>query len=78
MTKTVIMPQLGMTMQEGTINKWFFCEGDRVQKGKPLLEVTIDKGVVEIESPGTGVLVRIMKKEGDVVPVTEALASIEE
>ena len=78
MTKTVIMPQLGMTMQEGTINKWFFGEGDRVEKGKPLLEVTIDKGVVEIESPGTGILVSIIRKEGEVVPVTEELAFVEE
>ena len=78
MTKTVIMPQLGMTMQEGTINKWYFREGDKVEKGKPLLEVTIDKGVVEVESPGTGVLAKILRKEGDVVPVAEAVASIEE
>lgn len=78
MKKSVVMPQMGMTMREGTICKWLAQEGSVVKKGFPLLEVEIDKGIVEIECPATGTLTRKLKREGEVVLVGQAIGWIEE
>ena len=50
------MPQLGLTMEEGTVAKWLKQEGDTVKKGDVILEITTDKLTSEIESEGDGVL----------------------
>jgi len=72
----VILPLLGQTMEEGTINKWFKKEGDTVEKGEPLLEVMTDKVNMEVESPASGVLRKILAPEEAVVPVKELIAII--
>lgn len=72
------MPKAGMAMEEGTIVQWFIKVGERVEEGEPLLEIETDKVAMEIESPASGVLLRILRNEGEVVPVTQTIGWIGE
>lgn len=72
------MPQLGLTMEEGTVAQWLKQEGDTVAKGDVLLEITTDKLTSEIESEAEGVLLKIVAKEGEDVPVKGLLGYIGE
>jgi pyruvate dehydrogenase E2 component (dihydrolipoamide acetyltransferase) len=72
------MPKLGLTMTEGTIEKWLKEEGDRVEKGEPLLEIITEKINFQYESPASGILRKILHHEGEVVPVTTPIAIIAE
>lgn len=76
MAVKVTMPVLGLTMTEGKIARWLKNEGDNIKKGEPLLEIATDKIVTEVESPGEGVLVKILYKEGTVVPVKKIIGII--
>jgi len=78
MISEVIMPKMGQTMEEGTIAKWLKKEGDTVEKGEVLLEITTDKATLEIESYAQGILKKILAEEGEVVPVTQVIAYIGE
>lgn len=72
------MPQLGLTMEEGTVAKWLKQEGDSVKKGDVLLEITTDKLTSEIESEADGVLLKIVAEEGEDIPVKGLLGYIGE
>jgi pyruvate dehydrogenase E2 component (dihydrolipoamide acetyltransferase) len=72
------MPMLGWTMKEGTIITWLKKEGETVEEGEPLLEIETEKVVKDIESPGTGVLRKILIPEESTVPVSEVLGIIAE
>mgnify|MGYP001044904920 CR=1 FL=1 len=72
------MPQLALTMEEGTVAQWLKQEGDTVAKGDVLLEITTDKLTSEIESEADGVLLKIVAKEGEDVPVKGLLGYIGE
>jgi pyruvate dehydrogenase E2 component (dihydrolipoamide acetyltransferase) len=72
----VTMPQLGETVADGTVTKWFKQEGDTVTKGETLFEVSTDKVDTEIPSPATGVLTKILVVEGETVDVGTVLAII--
>lgn len=72
----VIMPKLGLTMETGTIEKWLKKEGDNVDEGDILFEVMTDKVSVEVESYNCGILKKIIRFEGEEVPVTEVVAYI--
>jgi len=74
----VIMPKLGITMESGRIEKWHKKEGDRVEKGEVLFDVMTDKVTIEVESYNSGLLKKILKAEGEEVPVTEVIAYIGE
>ncbi len=78
MATTVIMPKLGLTMTEGTIERWLKKEGDRVQKGEPLVEIITEKINFQYESPASGILKKILRYEGEVVPVATPIAIIAE
>ena len=65
----IAMPKLGLTMTEGLITEWKFKEGDRVQKGEVLFTLETEKVTYEVESPADGVLVKIVIREGETVPV---------
>lgn len=78
MAKKVIMPKLGLTMEEGVINKWLVKEGDRVEKGDPLFEVATDKVNMEVEAPASGVVLKVLYPEGSTVPITKTVAYIGE
>lgn len=69
MTIELIMPKLGSIMQEGTIEKWLKNEGDKVLQDEPLVEISTDKIVTEIITPASGVLLKKVAEEGDVVPI---------
>ncbi len=72
----VIMPKLGLTMESGKIEKWHKKEGDQVETGDVLFEVMTDKVALEVESYNSGILRKIIRFEGEEVPVTEVLAYI--
>jgi len=74
----VTLPQLGESVTEGTVTKWLVREGDVVTKDQPLLEVATDKADAEVPAPVGGRVVKLLAKEGDVVPVKSVLAQIEE
>ena len=76
MIKEVIMPKLGQTMEEGIIEKWRKKEGEKVEKGDILLDITTDKATLEVESYVTGILRKIVHNEGETVPVTQIIAYI--
>jgi 2-oxoglutarate dehydrogenase complex dihydrolipoamide succinyltransferase (E2) component len=75
---SITMPQLGETIVEGTILRWFKKEGDRVERDEPLFEISTDKVDTEVPSPSAGVLRRILVQEGETVKVGTPLAEIEE
>ena len=76
MATPVIMPKFEMSQETATIVEWLAAEGDAIQQGQPLLEVETDKVTMEIEAPASGVLAQISARSGDVVPVTEVIATI--
>lgn len=76
MSYAVKMPQLGLTMEEGTVGKWHKKEGEIVKKGDILLEIETDKITTEMESEFEGVLLKIVAKEGAEIPVQGLLAYI--
>lgn len=76
MAVEIIMPKLGVDMQEGEIIEWKKQEGDTVNEGDVLLEINSDKTNMEIEAEDSGVLLKIIRQEGDVVPVTEVIGYI--
>lgn len=78
MATNINMPRLGLTMTEGVIVKWLKSEGDAVEKGEEIVEVESDKSVVAYESPESGVLLKILVKEGDVCEIYKPMAVIGE
>jgi pyruvate dehydrogenase E2 component (dihydrolipoamide acetyltransferase) len=76
MAYPVIMPKTGMAMEEGTILRWLKKEGEEVAKGEVLLEIETDKTSMEVEAEASGRLLAILRREGEVVPVTQAIAWI--
>ena len=76
MAYEVLMPQLGLTMEEGTVERWLKAEGDPVKAGEPLLEITTDKLTNEVAAETDGVLLKIVAQEGADVPVKGLLGYI--
>lgn len=74
MAISVVMPALELTQETGKLVAWRKKEGESVAKGEVLLEVETDKAVVEIESPGDGLLAGVKAVGGDVVPVGATIA----
>ena len=76
MAYEVLMPQLGLTMEEGTVSRWLKAEGDPVKAGEMIAEITTDKLTNEIASEQDGVLLKIVAQEGADIPVKGLLAYI--
>jgi len=72
----VVMPQMGVSVSEGTVTRWLKQEGERVTKGEPLLEIETDKAVVEVEAPADGILAGIKAAAGADIPVGQIIAWI--
>jgi pyruvate dehydrogenase E2 component (dihydrolipoamide acetyltransferase) len=70
------MPQLGETVADGTVTKWFKAVGDVVERGEPLFEVSTDKVDTEIPAQASGVVTAILVAEGETVDVGTKLAVI--
>ena len=76
MAISIVMPALEMAQETGRLVSWIKPEGATVAKGELILEIETDKAVMEIESPGAGVLAGIKAKPGDVVPVGQVIGWI--
>ena len=75
MSVEVRVPQVTQTMSECTITRWLKREGETVEAGDPLFEMETDKAAVEVESPGSGTLAKILVASG-AAPVGETVAFI--
>ncbi len=73
----IVMPKLGESIIEATITKWLKKAGDPVKEDESILEIATDKVDSEIPSPVDGILVDILFKEGDVVPIGTVIAVID-
>ena len=76
MATSIVMPQMGYDMQEGTVLKWRKQEGDEVARGDIIAEIETDKATVEFEAFTGGVLRKIVVEEGVTIPVGELIAVI--
>jgi pyruvate dehydrogenase E2 component (dihydrolipoamide acetyltransferase) len=76
MAISIVVPQLGESVAEGTVAKWLKAVGDKVRKEEPLVEIQTDKINVEIPSPAEGVLAAIVVAEGTTVLVGTEIGSI--
>src|SRR6185312_6481150 len=74
----VVMPQMGVSVSEGTITKWLKAEGEHVDADEPLLEISTDKVDTEVPSPASGTLLSIKVQEDETVEVGAELALIGE
>ena len=72
----VVMPQMGVSVSEGTITKWLKQEGEHVEADESLLEISTDKVDTEVPAPAGGTLTQILVKEGETVAVGTKLAQI--
>jgi 2-oxoglutarate dehydrogenase E2 component (dihydrolipoamide succinyltransferase) len=72
----VVMPQMGVSVSEGTITRWLKQEGEQVEADEPLLEISTDKVDTEVPSPGSGTLTQILVQEGETVDVGTKLGQI--
>ena len=76
MAYKIVMPQLGLTMEEGSVTSWLKQPGEFVEKGDPLFIVQTDKIEMEVESMGKGYLGPIQVEVGATVPVGTLLAML--
>ena len=76
MAYEVFMPQLGLTMEEGTVSQWIKHEGDEVKTGDVIVEITTDKLTNEVASEHDGVMLKIVAQEGEDIPVKGLLCYI--
>jgi pyruvate dehydrogenase E2 component (dihydrolipoamide acetyltransferase) len=74
MTSQIVMPRMGLTMDEGTLVGWRKSEGQPVTAGEPLFEIETDKSTVEVEASESGVLGKILVPVGATVPVGTVIA----
>ncbi len=72
----VVMPQMGVSVSEGTVTKWLKQEGEHIEADEPLLEISTDKVDTEVPSPASGTLTQILVQEGETVEVGTPLARI--
>jgi 2-oxoglutarate dehydrogenase complex dihydrolipoamide succinyltransferase (E2) component len=76
MSVKVVVPQIGQSIAEATIVKWFKKPGDSIEKGEILVEIGTDKINTEIPAPESGVVARLLVQEGETVPVQTEIAVI--
>src|SRR5687768_1732304 len=72
----VNMPKLGQTMEEGTVLTWLKHQGEQVIRGEPLVQIETDKVVCDIEASQSGLLHSVLAREGEKIPVGNAIAVI--
>lgn len=76
MSTNVVMPQLGESVVEGTVGKWYKSVGDTIEQYEAIMEVVTDKVTTEIPSPAAGTLLQILVPEGTTVKAGTTLAVI--
>src|SRR5204862_8336503 len=70
---TIVVPQLGESVVEGTISEWLKNVGDSVKEEEPLVEIMTDKITIEVPSPGSGTLGQILVESGT-IPIGDKIA----
>jgi 2-oxoglutarate dehydrogenase E2 component (dihydrolipoamide succinyltransferase) len=78
MSTTVVMPPLGESVLEGTVGKWLVEEGQRIERDQPVVEILTDKTDSEIPAPTGGVVLKLLVREGEIVPIGGKLLEIDE
>src|SRR5262245_26699489 len=76
MQTEVVMPQMGVSVSEGTVTKWLKQVGEAIGRDEPLLEISTDKVDTEVPSPAEGVVAQILVQEGETVEVGTVVALI--
>jgi pyruvate dehydrogenase E2 component (dihydrolipoamide acetyltransferase) len=74
----VVMPQAGQDLETGTVTQWLKAEGDPVTRGEALVVVETEKISLEMESPATGVLLRIVVPDGAQTPILSTIGIVGE
>ncbi|WP_321433609.1 dihydrolipoamide acetyltransferase family protein [Trichococcus flocculiformis] len=78
MAKEIVMPKLGLTMTEGTVDEWLVAVGDTVKQGDSIATISSEKLSSDVESPADGIILELMAKVGDTVPCKKPMAYIGE
>ena len=78
MGENIIMPKLGMTMKEGTVEEWFKSEGDTVEEGESIVTISSEKLTNDVEAPTSGTLLKIKVQAGEDAKVKAVLGIIGE
>ncbi|AQT69252.1 Dihydrolipoyllysine-residue acetyltransferase component of pyruvate dehydrogenase complex [Anaerohalosphaera lusitana] len=78
MARDIKLPQLGQTMEEGTIVNILVSDGDKVEKGDVIFEVETDKATLEVESPAEGYVKKVLVKDGETIPVNTPMLIVGE
>ena len=78
MTHTVLLPDIGETIDEGVVEEWLVEVGDEVEKGEPILTVEVDKATLEVAATAEGVLVRQLVDVEQAGRTGDPLAEIDE
>ena len=78
MAHTVLMPDIGETIDEGVVEEWLVDVGDEVEKGEPILTVEVDKATLEVAATADGVLARQLVDIEQAVRSGDPLAEIDE
>ncbi|MGX0021612.1 pyruvate dehydrogenase E2 component (dihydrolipoyllysine-residue acetyltransferase) [Staphylococcus hominis] len=78
MSENIIMPKLGMTMKEGTVEEWFKSEGDTVEEGESIVTISSEKLTNDVEAPTSGTLLKIKVQAGEDAKVKAVLGIIGE
>ena len=78
MTHTVLLPDIGETIDEGVVEEWLVKIGDEVEKGEPILTVEVDKATLEVAATAEGILVRQLVDVEQTVRTGDPLAEIDE
>ena len=78
MTHTVLLPDIGETIDEGVVEEWLVEVGDEVEKGEPILTVEVDKATLEVAATAEGVIARKLVDIEQAVRTGDPLAEIDE
>lgn len=73
----VVMPRIGMTMQDGKIVKWYHNDGEKIAEGEPMLDIETEKLTSTITAPATGIFTKIAQ-ENDIVLCGDDIAEIKD
>ena len=74
MATSILLPEMGEGVIEGTLSRWLVNEGDRIEQFAPIAEVETDKVTTETTSDTAGVILKLCVNEGQTIPVGTVLA----
>src|SRR5213079_2375834 len=72
----IVMPEMGESVTEGTVLEWHVAEGDSVEEGQTVVEVSTDKVDAEIPAPASGTITKLLVAPDDVVKIGQGLAEM--